>query len=273
MTFGFQSRAISYTPIARSNIFGGLTSTESPTKKSELPANEQIQDDDGNLDLSKITKETDSDLVEFMAKKSAGAQIKLEDYIHPLKLALYNNVVAEHGFYKNGQTVKHENKYYKLNLTPKEIEILEPSIYLESYRIKSSTKKATQVNRFVRQYDLKTAINQLHFNPKKMSTELEKLLKKGLEQVRELGLDENKVFIQQLWAGDDGQARKRLQFHAKGRVGFLKHRYVHLKCILKTEQTRLRLDWERKQRHLAKKPKTVLNNDPLNFKVRPIYKW
>lgn len=38
-------------------------------------------------------------------------------------------------------------------------------------------KKATVVNRFVRGYDLKTAINQLHFNPKKMATELEKLLR------------------------------------------------------------------------------------------------
>ena len=73
-------------------------------------------------------------------------------------------------------------KVYKLALTEEEIDILEPSIYLQSYRIKSSMKKATQVNRFVRGYKVKNAINQLHFNPKKMSTELEKLLKKGLER-------------------------------------------------------------------------------------------
>ena len=39
-------------------------------------------------------------------------------------------------------------------------------------------KKATIVNRMVRKFNVKLAINQLHFNSKKMATELEKLLKK-----------------------------------------------------------------------------------------------
>ena len=40
-------------------------------------------------------------------------------------------------------------------------------------------EKATIVNRMVRKFNVKLAINQLHFNHKKISTELEQLLKRG----------------------------------------------------------------------------------------------
>lgn len=267
-----QYRPLSYTPIVRANVFGQITSA-AKTEPTPEPT-EEFQDEEGNVDLSKITKDNDPDLAKFMAERAEAKQIKLADYVHPLKLALFNKVVEQHGFYKDGQVVKHDDgKLYKLNLTPKEIEILEPSIYVESYRIKSSMKKATQVNRFVRGYDVKTAINQLHFNPKKMSTELEKLLKRGLEQAREAGLNEDELFIQQLWTGSDGRWKKRFDPKGRGRAGRMSHSYIHVKCILKTNQTKLRWEWEKQQRHLAKKVDTPLNNQPLNFSVRPIYKW
>ena len=178
-------------------------------------------------------------------------------------------------FYKNDQVVNdpETNKVYKLSLTKSEIETLEPSIYLQSFRIKSSVKKATVVNRFVRGYNVKTAITQLHFNQKKMATDLEKLLKQGLELARGKGYNEDKLYIQEVWSGSDGDMIKRPDVKGRGRVGVLHHRSIHIKAVLKTEQTLNRLKWEKEQKELNSKPQMILNNEPLNFRVKSFYKW
>ncbi|KAI5968362.1 mrpl22 [Candida theae] len=263
-----------------SSPFGKLTTNpieEVEKKQQKDGASEIARNEEGEVDISSITPQNDEQLIEYYKNKqqqtSAKHQPKLEDLVHPLKIKLFNQNVSQHGFFKNDQVVRHEGKTYKFHLTPEEIELLEPSIYLQSYRIKSSMKKATVVNRFVRGYDLKTAINQLHFNPKKMATELEKLLKRGLSKSQELGYDENAMYIARLWTGSDGEWRKRLDIKGRGRHGVIRHRYIHLKCVLKTGQTKQRLQWEKQQREIESKPKMYLNNEPLNIKVRPWYKW
>ncbi|EGW35480.1 uncharacterized protein SPAPADRAFT_69713 [Spathaspora passalidarum NRRL Y-27907] len=255
------------------SLFGNVTSPKTTDKAEQEQKGQEILNSEGEIDIDKITVENDTDLQKFHAERNKKDRISIDKYITPLKLELFNKVVEEHGFYKNGQVVQHDGKTFKLNLTPKEIELLEPSVYLESTRIKSSMKKATQVNRFVRGLDVKTAINQLHFNPKKMSTELEKLLKEGLEQSTKLGLNPDGMYIHSLWTGSDGQWPWRMDFKGRGRGGIILHRYVHLKCILKSEQTKKRLAWEKQQKQLASKPKMFLVNEPLNFSVRPWYKW
>ncbi|KAG7193947.1 54S ribosomal protein L22, mitochondrial [Scheffersomyces spartinae] len=264
------SRLFSTTPVSFNNILGDLTKPEKEEFDPLLAST-----NNSNLPRDQITAANDKALQEFYHKEALENQIRSDKYVSPLKRRLFNTNVATNGFFKNEQIVKDKEsgKSYKLSLTPEEIDILEPSIYLESYRIKSSTKKATLVNRFVRGMPLLTAINQLHFNPKKMATEVEKLLKQGVSQATELGYNPEGMFIQAIWTGSDGNWVKRLDFKGRGRIGLIKHTYIHVKCILKTEQTSKRLAWEKEQRELANKPRMFLNNEPLNFSVRALYKW
>ncbi|KAI5965629.1 mrpl22 [Candida pseudojiufengensis] len=282
-----QHRFISQSSILYNSPFGKLTTDpnqqqpspqqqESSQIQSTQKRPEIIKNEDGEIDISSITPENDEQLIEYHATEEIKNQKdSIEKLIHPLKIKLYNQVVRDHGFFKNDLIIKDEEskKLLKFHLTNEEISILEPSIYLQSFRIKLSMKKATIVNRFVRKMDLKTAINQLHFNSKKMSTELEKLLKTGLEKVRMLGYNENTIYIDKLWVGSDGKWKKRLDIKGRGRHGIIHHPYIHLKCVLKTEFTTKRLQWEKLQKSKLEKPKMYLNNDPLNLKVRPWYKW
>lgn len=227
------------------------------------------------LEAADVTPQNDAKLQEYYAEEGKKNQIVSEKYISPLKKRLFELNVAQHGFFKNNHLVadSESGKNYQVSLTSEEIDMLEPTIYLQSYRIKSSMKKATVVNRFVRGSNVKNAINQLHFNPKKMSTELERLLKRGLEQARELGYNEDELYIQALWTGSDGGWVKRADIKGRGRTGIIEHPYIHLKAILKTDQTKQRLQWEKAQAQAAAKPRLYLNNEPLNFKVQPFYKW
>ncbi|KAI3405535.1 mrpl22 [Candida oxycetoniae] len=280
-----QYRHIFTTQVCYNNPFGKLTS--SPVQKKQSPDIKEkeeeggtspppvVKNEEGEIDIDSITPENDAKLIEYYADKAKEeeSKTKIESLIHPLKITLYNKVVKENGFFKNDQIVKHADKFLKFHLTPEEIEILEPTIFLESLRIKSSMKKATVVNRFVRGMNVKTAITQLHFNPKKMSTELEKLLKQGLEKAQKLGYNEDKIYIARLWTGSDGDWKKRIDIKGRGRHGIIQHKYIHLKCVIKTEQTKRRLDWEKAEKERLKKPRMFLNNEPLNIKVRPWYKW
>lgn len=261
-------RFITTTTPKLASLLGDITEN-----KIEPQSTQAVETTDEETRKSQVTPENDQELINFYEKKAEGVQVKVENYIHPLKIALFNKNVEMNGFFKNGQVLDHEGKKYKFTLTKQEIDILEPSIYLQSYRIKSSMKKATIVNRMVRKFNVKLAINQLHFNSKKMATELEKLLKKGLEEAKILNMNENELYIDQLWTGSDGNWRKRIDFKGRGRHGILHHRYVHLKCVLKTQQTLDRLAWEKNQKELHSKPSTPLNNEPLNIKVRGWYKW
>jgi ribosomal protein L22 len=252
--------------LRNSNPFGELTKTQTTPVVPSQSTSETSQDEE-------VTVENDAELQKYHTDEALKAQVRSDKYITPLKAQLFQENVAQNGFFKNNQIIKHDGKVYQLSLTEKEIEILEPSIYLSSYRIKSSMKKATQVNRFVRGYTVKNAINQLHFNDKKMATELEQLLKRGLEQANKLNLDEDTMYIDALWVGSDGEWRKRIDIKGRSRHGIIKHPYIHLKVILKSHQTKLRKQWETQQKELQSKPRMFLNNEPLNFKVRPNYKW
>lgn len=265
VAFQAQKFSVSSTNLASGSLFGEVTeSKEVQPQTQEQP-----------VDAANVTPENDAKLQEYYVEESKKNQIVSEKYVSPLKRRLFDLNVAQHGFFKNNHIVAdaESGKKYKLSLTSEEIDMLEPTIYLQSYRIKSSMKKATVVNRFVRGSNVKNAINQLHFNPKKMSTELEKLLKRGVEQARALGYNEDGLYIQALWTGSDGNWVKRVDIKGRGRTGIIEHPYVHLKAILKTEQTKRRLQWEKDQARAEAKPRMYLNNEPLNFKVQPFYKW
>lgn len=256
--------------IRLNNLFGELTRGDS-TGFEGTKAPEHQADEKSNKRL--ILPKDDVDLQEYYRNQVREQQVSSDKYITPMKRELFNLNVAQNGFFKNHQFVTKDNKWYKLSLSDKEIDLLEPTIYLKSLRIKSSMKKATIVNRFVRGCNVKQAINQLHFNPKKMATELEKLLKQGLQQAKELGLEENSVYIQSLWTGSDGDWQKRLDPKSRGRMGIIRHRYIHLKVVIKSQMTKKRLEYESGLKQMRAPPVTGLNSEPLNFKNVPYYKW
>lgn len=250
------------------SFFGDLTKSN-PLVQAELEEAKTAS----TQATKNVSPDKDENLQKYHMEEALKEQITPSKYITPLKRILFEANVAKNGFFKNGQICNHQGEQYILTLTEEEIGILEPNIYLQSFRIKSSLKKATQVNRFVRGFKVKTAINQLHFNPKKMSTELEKLLKTGLKQAGEMGLDQDTMYIDSLWVGSDGKWRKRPDCKGRGRVGIIEHPYVHLKAVLRSQTTIQRKQWEKAQRYAETKPKMFLNNEPLNFKVRALYKW
>ncbi|GEQ70748.1 hypothetical protein JCM33374_g4427 [Metschnikowia sp. JCM 33374] len=264
----FSARNFSVSSQKLASLFGEVTKpSDTPQKPNEVAKT----DDSGVPQHPK----DDPKLQEYYLEEAKKSHITTDKYISALKRELFNANVAMHGFFKNGHVVqaKSTGKSYQLKLTPEEIDILEPSVYVESARIKSSMKKATLVNRFVRGMEVQTAINQLHFNPKKMATELERLLKSGLQQCREAGYREDGLYIQALWTGSDGQWVKRPDIKGRGRTGIIEHPYVHLKAILRTQQTKKRIAWEKEQARVAAKPRSFLNNAPLNFPVRGLYRW
>ena len=57
--------------------------------------------------------------------------------------------------YSPNQLIELDGKKYKLNLGKEELQVLEPSVFLQSYRIKSSTKKTYVFLRMLRGLELK----------------------------------------------------------------------------------------------------------------------
>ena len=197
--------------------------------------------------------------------------------LSPLKRQLYEaNCTANGGFYKADTvvTLPNSNEKYKLHLSKEEIEVLEPSVYLKSYRIKSSMKKATIFLRILRGLDLKDAINQCHFSPKGIATEVGELLERGIEDSKTLGLDPNDMYIAQIWTGSDGNWSRQIEFKGRGRLGILTHRYVHVRCILKCKSiTKRRLKYEQQVKDQKRKPWIQLGKEPVRGSPGGVYKW
>lgn len=266
-------RRLNTSSIRMNSLFGELTKSNAPTE-SLIQKNESEEVEDSEETSKRlISPKDDVELQNFYTEQVKSQQIEESKFITPLKRELFKLNVAKNGFFKNHDIVSKDSTKYKLSLTEKEIDILEPTVYLKSLRIKSSMKKATVVNRFVRGMNVKAAINQLHFNPKKMSTELEILLKQALKQAKDVGIDEDSAYIQSLWVGSDGNWQKRPDIKGRGRMGVIQHKYVHLKVIIKGETTKKRLDYEKNLKDSFKKPRVGLNTEPLNTKTVPFYKW
>ncbi|KAH3660084.1 hypothetical protein OGAPHI_007289 [Ogataea philodendri] len=203
----------------------------------------------------KITSpEQDTRLQEYLNPEPFLATKSL---VSPLKSQLFNENVKKNGFFINDEIMKLGDESYKLHLTRDEIQALEPSVYLRSWRIKSSVKKTNIVLRALKDMPLKKAITQLHFLQKKVARPLAEMLERGVEDAKKMGYDPNKLYISESWVHTDGQWVKRPDFKGRGRSGIFLHRYVSVRFLLKSEQTQKRLAYESEQR-LLRKP--VWNN-------------
>ncbi|KAG7904107.1 hypothetical protein KL935_000246 [Ogataea polymorpha] len=183
--------------------------------------------------------------------------LAVESLVSPLKRELYNMNVKKNGFFINNQIMKLDGAEYKLCLSRQEIEALEPSVYLRSYRIKSSVKKTNIVLRALKNMPLKKAITQLHFLQKKVARPLAELLERGVDDAKKMGYNPNDLYVAESWVHTDGNWQKRPEFKGRGRSGVILHRYVSVRFLLKSKQTLNRLKFEKEQK-LLKRP--VWNN-------------
>lgn len=224
-----------------------------------------------------LTPENDKQLQDFIKSKRPYEKPAKDLLLSPLKRQIYElNCRKNGGFYKKDTVVKlpETNERYKLHLTREEIETLEPSIYLQSYRIKSTMKKATKFLRMFQGMDLKKGITQCHFSKKALGKEVGDLLEHGIEDAKALGLNPNDLYIAEIWTGSDGTWMKRIDIKGRGRMGIIKHRYIHVKCILKSKQITLkRLEYEKQLKQEKKKPWVQLANEPIRGVMGGAYRW
>lgn len=199
----------------------------------------------------------------------------VDQLLSPLKKALYMKATDNGSLpFKSGTSVELDGKQYKLYLTKEELEVLQPSVYLQSYRIKYSPKKAYIFLRLLRKMGLKEAITQCHFNNKKIAREIAPMLTKGIEHAKSLGLNEDNLYIQQIWVGKDGFFRKRLDFKGRGRTGIITHKYIHVKAILREKSFEKSLKEATKSRRDSRPVWQQLPNKPFvdNPQIQA-YKW
>lgn len=185
---------------------------------------------------------TNADLLNhpyIKSKMDPQGKTATEELLSPLKQILYSKVLAaNNGKFVNNQTVEHEGSSYKLSLTPEQQKALIPSVYIQSYRIKSSWKKMFMFLRMYRQMGLTEAITQSHFSSRRMARDIANMLERGRDDAIKLGMNPETMHIDQIWVGKDGNDFRRIQFKGRGRTGVITHPYVHVKAILKDNQVR-----------------------------------
>ncbi|ONH67006.1 hypothetical protein BON22_3159 [Cyberlindnera fabianii] len=254
------------------SLFSDVTELqEQNSKKRDFSDSLQSMNTDENFKVSKVTVENDVKLQEYIGHKPTPATDKL---LTPLKKQIYEQNVKQNGFFKNNQEITLDNgERYKLKLTEEEINVLEPSLYLKSYRIKHSVKKATVFLRLISGMNVHDAITQGQFHTKKIGREVSQMLQEGIKDAPELGLKPEELYISQIWSGSDGWWSRRVDPKGRGRTGIIHHPYIHVRAILKTPITKKRLAWEAEQKELRQKAKMQLPNEKLRFKLDGHYKW
>ncbi|QLQ79447.1 hypothetical protein HG537_0C00940 [Torulaspora globosa] len=263
------------------SLFGEMTKradldSDDPNRVSNRMAVMIETDETQQGSMESITVENDKLLQRYIQEQQQPEKLAPYLVLSPLKRELYLANCKINGFYKPDTIVSlpGSKEKYKLELTRKEIEALEPSVYVKSYRIKSSMKKATVLLRLLGGLDVKKALTQCHFSKKKIAQDVAELLQRGIQDGQKLGLDPDDLYIAQIWTGSDGYWRKRVDWKARGRVGTIQHPYVHVRCILKTKSvTERRLAYEANEKEQRRKPWIQLADKPVRGVPGGFYKW
>ena len=252
-------RWIHVTPISLNNSGGSLfgSITENKPKEGKNRGDEDAgsfsnrlaiaSDSSGEapeVNRDSITIENDKLLQQHIISLQQPEQLASQSLLSPLKREIYEaNCKINGGFYKKDTIVKLPNssERYKLKLTKREIEVLEPSVYVQSYRIKSSMKKATLLLRLLGGLDV---------------------------------MKPEDLYISQIWTGSDGFWRKRVEFKARTRIGIISHPYIHVRCILRTKSvTKRRLAYEAHLKEQKRAPWVQLGDKPIRGVTGGVYKW
>lgn len=267
----------------RGSLFGEVTQqTDRPDSmlnqiaaratEGEQQVEEKKEEDKSSRNLPSSDKElkNDPEVLEYTDPKP---QTAVEQLLSPLKKQLYE-LSLQQGGYDPDRVLNLNGKKYKLHLTKEELACLEPSVYLKSYRIKSSPKKATPFLRMLREMKLKDAITQCHFSPKAIARDVGEMLTRGIKEAEKLGLNPDELYLNQIWVGKDGFNIKRLDFKGRGKVGIIEHKWVHVRAILKPLEAKEKLESQRRTRQLSRKVKEQLANRPIHeFPKSNVYKW
>ncbi|CDO93650.1 unnamed protein product [Kluyveromyces dobzhanskii CBS 2104] len=279
----FHASASQLQKSTQGSLFGEVTEDinllkdDDPNKLSnKLTTATELSDDmDASTQLAeakkKITAANDTQLQKYIEEQNPVIKSLPEFLLPRAKREFYESQVKLNGGFFD-KTVRPKDR--SLRLTNEELEVLEPSVYIKSYRVKSSMKKVTQLLRLLNGLDAKKALTQCHFSDKKVAREVAELLERGIADGSKLGLAPNDLYISQIWTGSDGQWQKRVEWKGRGRRGIIEHPYVHIKCILKTKSvTKRRLEHEAKLKEQKKKPWVQLADKPIRGSMGGVYKW
>ncbi|GME92838.1 hypothetical protein B5S31_g653 [[Candida] boidinii] len=269
------------------SFFGELTSNIDTTKGKLIPKqkkNENVTESESeSKNVSSSSEDSNEDAIKYVLPENDSKLQKhlnqkpyktVNSLLSPLKRKLYLENIKKNGFFINNEIIKlQDGSKYKLTLKKEEIEALEPSIYLRSFRIKSSVKKTNIVLRALKNLPLKKAITQLHFMHKKISRELVEMLEKGLEDAKLMNYNPNDIYISESWVCTDGRWQRRVECKGRGRTGIITHRYVNVRFLLKTNQTLKRLEFENNKREINKKIDCNLTKEKIRGPAAGFYKW
>lgn len=256
------------------SIFGGLTQKSGQTRLDTMVESSGPEDQPSSenaVDYTKVDFSKDEEVLSFNYPTPKRApQILLSD----LKQRLYDKAMSTEGGYSKDKVIELDGKRYILSLTKKEMELLEPSVYLRSYRIKSTPKKGTVFTRLLREMDLKQAINQCHFSAKKISRDVEDMLLRGMEEAKRLGLNPDELYINQIWVGKEPYIQKRVEFKGRGRTGIMEHKFIHVRVILKTKESKAKFEQAKKERIQNRKVWQQHHNAPIHvYRGSAQYQW
>lgn len=258
------------------SLFSDLTSSvdkkskELASKKETDVESEADADTDASV-IQYVEPENDEKLQEYLNPKP---YLTVESLLTPLKREIYHANVAKNGFFKNKDLVKlKDGASYTLNLTQQQIEALEPSVYLRSWRIKSSVKKTNIVLRALKNLPLKKAITQLHFMEKKVARDLVEMLERGVKDAEKMNYDPNDLYISESWVHTDGHWLKRVDCKGRGRAGIFTFKWVSVRFLLKTSQTKKRLAYLAAERDANKKVSCAVSKGKVKGNAPGFYRW
>ncbi|KAK9385471.1 hypothetical protein V1515DRAFT_559984 [Lipomyces mesembrius] len=216
-----------------------------------------------------ITKPEDD--TELMARIRPEPKTALDHYLGPLRKAVYlkQTTGVEHLLIKG--------KKYKLKLSAREKELIEPSVWVKSNTQKGSIKKVTPFLRSLRRMNIHQAIAHCHFNTKAIARDTEKLLHRGIEEAKAMGIPETGLYIDQIWSGKEPKPKAVQPFlrdiKGRGRMGIMKRKEHHVQVILKTPVTRRRIAKKKEEKMINKNPWIPVANKPIYDKTGAHYTW
>lgn len=256
------------------SLFSDLTSTIDAKKaasKGEEQNNVAVADESDASIIQYVEPENDEKLQSFLNPKP---YITTDSLLTPLKRDIYAANVKKNGFFKNMDLVKlSDGNSYTLNLSEKQIEALEPSVYLRSWRIKASIKKTNIVLRALKNLPLKKAITQLHFMEKKVSRDLVEMLERGVKDAERMNYNVDDLYIAESWVHTDGHWMKRVDCKGRGRAGVLTFKWVSVRFLLKTSQTKRRLAYLLEKRNSNKNVSSFISGGKIKGNAPGFYRW
>ncbi|KAK9236064.1 ribosomal protein L22/L17 [Lipomyces kononenkoae] len=256
-----------------------MSRTEEDRERDQL--NEALDRYDADTETEKLVDRVDEqgqkaikkpeDDDELLARIRPAPKTVLDHYLGPLRKAVYLKQTT------GAEDLLIVGKKYKLKLSKKEKELLEPSVWLKSNTQRGSIKKVTPLLRSLRRMNIHQAIAHCHFNTKAIARDVEKLLYRGIEEAKALGIPETGLYIDQIWSGKEPKAKAVVpvlrDIKGRGRMGTMKRKEHHVQVILKTPVTKARIAKEKEAKMINKKPWIPVSNKPIYDKTGAHYTW